>query len=210
MGCAFVQMQLVNERVIKYTPVKTHCICAKLQPFQLLCRHTSNLQHITYILQGFGPLAGLRAYAHYISPCIVHPSLTHCISAKVSSSSTHRHTYSMQHIIYILQSFGPLAGPRAYAHYIRPHKAHPSLTNCISAKVQPFQLLYRHTYNMQQLSISCKALVLRLVRAYAHYIGSHIVHPSLTGGCFSQGSHGPDCSGPATKFKLRIKNVFLK
>ena len=87
----------------------THCICAKLQPFQLLCRHTSNLQHITYILQCFGPSAVPRAYAHYISPHIVHPSLTDCISAKVSSSSTCRHTYSMQHINYIfgrLWAFG--------------------------------------------------------------------------------------------------------
>ena len=55
------------------------------------------------------------------------------------------------HILYsisiiTLQGLYPLAGPRAYAHYIRPHKAHPSFTNGISAKIQPSQLLSRHTY----------------------------------------------------------------
>ena len=92
-----------------------------------------------------------------------------------------RHTYFMQYIIYILQSFEPSAGPRAYAHYIRPHKAHPSLTNCISAKVQPFQLLYRYTYNMQHIIYILQSFGPSAgLREYAHYIGSHIVHPSLT------------------------------
>ena len=139
MGCTFVQMQLVNERVIKYTPVVTHCICAMLQPFQLLCRHTSNLQHITYILESFGPLAGPRAYAHYISPHIVHPSLTHCIPAKVSSSSTRRHTYSMQLINYIFGRRWAFGWSKSICtpYSISPHIVHPLLTHCISAKVGP-------------------------------------------------------------------------
>ena len=140
MGCTFVQMELVNERVIKYTPAVTHCICAKLQPFQLLCRHTSNLQHITYILQSFGPSAGPRAYAHYISPHIVHPSLTHCISAKVSSSSTHRHTYSMQLINYKFGKLWPFGWSVSICtlYTVRSHIVHPLLTHCISATVSPF------------------------------------------------------------------------
>ena len=103
--------------------VMTHCICAKLQPFQLLCRHTSNLQHITYILQCFGPSAVPRAYAHYISPHIVHPSLTDCISAKVSSSSTHRHTYSMQLINYIFGKLWPFGWSVSICtlYSVRPH-----------------------------------------------------------------------------------------
>ena len=39
-------------------------------------------------LEGFGPLAGPRAYAHFISPYIVHPPLIHCISATVSPFCT--------------------------------------------------------------------------------------------------------------------------
>ena len=98
--------------------------------------------HILYstsiiTLQGLYPLAGLRSYAHYIRPLKAHPSLTNFISAKIQPFQLLcRHTYNMQHIIYILQRFGPLAGSRAYAHHIRPLKAHPSMTNCISAKVQ--------------------------------------------------------------------------
>ena len=44
--------------------------------------------YLQYILQSFGVSAGLRAYSHYIIPHIVHLSLTHCMSAKVSLSST--------------------------------------------------------------------------------------------------------------------------
>ena len=51
---------------MEYTPALTHCICPKLQPCQLLCRHTYSTQYINYILQSFGPSAGPRAYAHYI------------------------------------------------------------------------------------------------------------------------------------------------
>ena len=80
------------------------------------------------------------------------------------------HTYFMQHIIYILQCFGPLAGPRTYAHYIRPQKARPLLTNYITAKLLPFQLLCRHTYNMKHFIISCKALTLWLVREHTNTI----------------------------------------
>ena len=74
------------------------------------------------------------------------------------------------HILYSisiisLQGLYPLAGPRAYAHYISPHKAHPSLTNCISTKLQPLQLLCMHTCFMQHIiyTVSCKALTLWLV-----------------------------------------------
>ena len=140
MCCAFVQMQLVNERVKKYIPAVTHCICAKLQHFQLLCRHTFNLQHITYILKSFGPSASPRAYAHNISPHIVHPSLTHCISAKVSSSGTCRHTYSMQLINYIFGKLWPfhLSVSICTLYTVSSHIVHPPLTHCISATVSPF------------------------------------------------------------------------
>ena len=122
----------------KVHPSFTNGISAKVQPSQLLCRHTYNMQHIIYILQSFRPSAGPRAYAHYIRPHQAKPSLTNCISAKVQPFQLlYRHTYNMQHIIYILQSFGPSAGPRAYAHYIGSHIVHPSLTHCISAKVGP-------------------------------------------------------------------------
>ena len=46
----------------KAHPSLTNCISAKVQPFQLLCRHTYNMKHIIYILQSFDPLAGPRAY----------------------------------------------------------------------------------------------------------------------------------------------------
>ena len=123
----------------KAQPSLTNCISAKVQPFQLLCRVTYNMKHIIYLLQSFGPLDGLSVYGYHINPHIVHPSFTNSISAKVQPSQLLcRHTYNMQHIIYILQSFRPSAGPRAYAHYISPHKAQPSLTHCISATVSPF------------------------------------------------------------------------
>ena len=76
--------------------------------------------HILYsisiiTLQGLYPSAGPRAYAHYISPHKAHSSLTNCISSKLQPIQLlFMHTYVMQHIIYILQRFGPLAGPRAY------------------------------------------------------------------------------------------------
>ena len=137
----------------KAHPSLTNYISAKVLPFQLLCRHTYNMQHIIYILQCVGPSAGPRACAHYIRPQKAHPSLTNCISSNLQPIQLLcMHTYFMQHIIYILQRFGPSAGPRTYAHYIRPQKAHPSLTNYISAKVLPFQLLYRHTYNIKHFT----------------------------------------------------------
>ena len=97
--------------------------------------------HIRYsisiiTLQGLHPSAGPRAYTHYIRPHKAHPLLTNWISAKVQSFQLLcRHTYNMQHIIYILQSIGLSAGPRAYAHYISPHIVHPPLTHCISTKM---------------------------------------------------------------------------
>ena len=81
------------------------------------------------------------------------------------------------HILYSisiisLQGLYPLAGPRAYAHYISPHKAHPSLTNCISTKLQPLQLLCMHTCFMQHIiyTVSCKALTLWLVWEHTNTI----------------------------------------
>ena len=51
--------------------------------------------------------------------------------------SVGRHTVCSILII-SLEDFGPLTGPRAYAHYISPYIVHPPLTHCISATVSPF------------------------------------------------------------------------
>ena len=93
ISCKALRFRLVQEHIhtisflILYTghwPIG----CQQRWACPALCRHTYMMQHINYIFAMCDPLAGLRAYAHYISPHIVHPSLTHCISTKVSSSST--------------------------------------------------------------------------------------------------------------------------
>ena len=132
------------------------------------------MQQINYdiSLQGFGPLAGPRSYSHYMlylcKALALGWSMSILTPYKIScSTSLHWSISSLQScspsvgiymvcsicciVIISLQSFGPLAGPRACTHYIRPHRYIPTLTCFTFAKIQPTWLLCRHTYSMQHM-----------------------------------------------------------
>ena len=104
-------------------------------------------------LESFGPLACLHMHTIYsrfsYSTSSIDP-LHLCNSEPILHSIGIHILYSIS--IITLQGLYHSAGPRAYAHYIRTQKAHPSFTNCISSKLQPIQLLCMHTYFMQHIS----------------------------------------------------------
>ena len=132
-------------------------------------------------LKSFGPLAGPRAYSHYLSPHNVHPSLIYCISAKLQPIC--EHTYTMQCtvcsiLIISLQSLGPSAGPRAYPHHIRPHKVHPFIGLWHLCKDSAYLAAPASIYTLCSirsiLIISLQSLCsLAGLRAFPHYIRPH-------------------------------------
>ena len=90
-------------------------------------------------LESFGPLVCLHMHTIYSRFSYGTSSIDplHLCNSEPTLHSVGRHTVCSILII-PLEDFGPLAGLRAYAHYISPHIVHPSLTHCISATVSPF------------------------------------------------------------------------
>ena len=132
-----------------------HWSIASLQQWAhfTLCRQMYSMQHINYIFRRLWPFGWSESictlYKSSYSTSSIDP-LHLCNSEPISHSMGIHILYSIS--IITLQGLYSSAGPRAYAHYIGPQKAHPSFTNCISSKLQPIQLLCMHTYFMQHIS----------------------------------------------------------
>ena len=111
------------------------------------------MQHTNYIFGRLWPFGWSESictlYKSSYSTSSIDP-LHLCNSEPILHSIGIHILYSIS--IITLQGLYRSAGLRAYPHYIRPQKAHPSFTNCVSSKLQPIQLLCMHTYFMQHIS----------------------------------------------------------
>src|SRR3984885_8985398 len=112
--------------------------------------------------------------------CILHSSIASLLSCSPSSHPACIHILCRMSII-SMQNHGPLDGPTAYLHYARYHNVYPSFIYCITAKLQPIQLLC-------QMYTLCSISTISLqtcgppagLRAYTHYVRTQEVHPVMT------------------------------
>src|SRR6202020_2273575 len=79
-----------------------------------------------------------------------------------------------------LQTCGQPAGPTAYLHYLRCHIVYPSFIYCITAKLQPIQLLCQmYTLcSMSTISLQTCGPPAGLT-ACTHHVGPHEVYLSF-------------------------------
>src|ERR1700761_452080 len=116
------------------------------------CQHTYTMQHKQHIDYIFAKLV-LFGWSESI-PTLYKTSLKHpyidlwhlCKDPAYLAAPASIYTLcSIRSILIIsLQSLCSLAGPRAFSHYLRPHRSIPTLIYCISAKLQTIQLLCGH------------------------------------------------------------------
>ena len=112
--------------------------------------------------------------------CILHSSIASLLSCSPSIHPACIHALCSISII-SLQTCGQPAGPTAYLHYLRCHIVYPSFIYCITAKLQPIQLLC-------QMYTLCSISTISLQtcgppagpRAYTHYVRTQEVHPVMT------------------------------
>ena len=152
-----------------------------LAPLHPPCLHTYIMQHINYTSARLWPTGWSNSmqilcmnssstfYSELLHLCNLWPIQPPCL-----------HTYTISISIISLHTCGQPAGPTAYLHYLRCHIVYPLFIYCITAKLQPIQLLCQ-MYTLYSISIislqTCGPLA--GLTACTHYVGSHEVHLSF-------------------------------